>query len=99
MEFKSKHPIVIRRMDWEDEPMTKEARKRRILKFLVDTGLEVPPKVIHHNIEFVTWSVETTKRLLREMLDEGYVERVDDTNGYYRATDAGEQHLQLDDST
>lgn len=81
-----------------DESMAKEDRKRRILQFLVDTGLSLPPKAIHHNMELVTWSIDTTRRLLGELADDGYVSKDPDMHGYYAATAAGERYLRTDTS-
>lgn len=79
-----------------DNQMGKEERKRAILRLLADSELALPPKVTYTNLRLggATFSNRTVLRLLQEMANDGLVEKVEDTNGYYRITDAGRDYLE-----
>jgi len=74
--------------------MGKEERKRQVLKLLVESGLDLPPAVIFHNCKKrgSTFERRSVDNYLGELVDEGYVERIDDSKGYYRATPDGRDH-------
>lgn len=71
----------------------KEARKQQMLQFLAETEMSLPPRAIYLNMESITFSEKTLKRHLREMLDDGYVEQIDEGDGYYRITETGREYL------
>jgi predicted transcriptional regulator len=79
--------------------MTKEDRKRWILKFLVETGLSLPPSAIYHNMTHTTWNEDTTQRLLSELVDDGLVARDPEKHGYYEATQAGRREIDSTNGT
>lgn len=74
--------------------MGKEERKRIVLRLLVESGLDLPPQVIFHNCKKrgATFERRSVDNYLSELQDEGYVERVPDTQGFYRATDEGRDY-------
>ena len=78
----------------ESEDMGKEERVRQVLGLLVESGLHLPPNVIFHNCKErgATFERRTVNRYLKELLQEGYVERVDGTDGFYRATTEGREY-------
>lgn len=78
----------------EDGGMGKEERVRQVLGLLVETGLDLPPNVILHNCKErgATFERRTVNRYLRELLDKGYVEKVNGTDGFYRATPKGRDY-------
>ena len=74
--------------------MGKEERVRQVLGLLVETDLHLPPNVIFHNCKEkgATFERRTVNRYLKELLEEGYVERVDGTDGFYKATPDGREY-------
>lgn len=74
--------------------MTKSDRKRRILSFLATHDLALPPKAIHLNMAYTSWTEDTTIRLLGELVDEGLVDRLDEPRGYYRISPAGRREIE-----
>jgi len=78
-----------------DETMGKEERQRRVLQLLVETGLHLPPKVIHHNCRHrgAEFSRRSVDNYLSELQEMGYVEIVAEQEGYYAATDAGREYF------
>lgn len=87
-----------------DEVMTKEARKRAVLRFLEDTGLALPPKAIFLNMKDrgATFSERTLNRHLPELEEEGLIRRLPDQKGaYFEISEKGREHLrelEADDS-
>ncbi|TKX85326.1 ArsR family transcriptional regulator [Halorubrum sp. SS5] len=80
--------------------MPKEERKRTILRFLYDRQVMLPPKPLHDNLEAyegVTFSYRTTKRLCKELVEEGLLRYVDKGKGYYQITDLGREYLVVED--
>jgi repressor of nif and glnA expression len=73
--------------------MGKEERKRQVLGLLVESGLELPPAVIFHNLKRrgATFERRSVDNYLAELNEEGYVTKTDDSKGYYTATDSGEE--------
>lgn len=71
--------------------MGKEERVRQVLGLLVESNLHLPPNVIFHNCKErgSTFERRTVNRYLKELLEQGYVERVGGTDGFYRATKDG----------
>jgi Fe2+ or Zn2+ uptake regulation protein len=69
-------------------------RAEAVLGLLVASGLALPPTPIHENLRLngETFSKRTVHRKLDVLLEEGYVEKVLDGQGYYRATEAGYEH-------
>lgn len=59
-----------------------------ILEFLEHTGVEAPPKVIHHNIGADVSKTQIHRRL-KKLRETGIVERLDEPSGYYRLSDLG----------
>jgi hypothetical protein len=60
--------------------MTKEDRKRVVLRFLVEHGLALPPLAIHRNLKFhqgITFGRASVDNYLEEFVEDGYVRRVD----------------------
>ena len=83
-------------MSQNGDSMPKEERRRTILKFLNDRQVMLPPKPLHDNLEVyeeVTFSYRTTKRLCKELVDEGLLEYVERGKGYYKVTDCGRAYL------
>lgn len=78
----------------ETRDMGKEERMRQVLGLLVETGLHLPPNVIFHNCKErgATFERRTVNRYLKELLEKGYVERVDGTDGFYKATHEGREY-------
>ena len=62
-----------------------------ILEILQESGLELPPAVISHNVVGV--SHPTVKRRLPILKEHGLVEKADEKRGYYRITDRGRAYL------
>jgi len=71
--------------------MGKEERKRQVLGLLVESGLDLPPAVIFHNLKQrgATFERRSVDNYLKELREEGYVEKSDDSKGYYSATRKG----------
>lgn len=84
----------------ETNSMGKEERVRMVLGLLVETQLHLPPNVILHNCKErgATFERRTVNRYLKELYDDGYVERVEGTDGFYRATRDGEEYYYGDNS-
>jgi len=84
----------------QSNSMGKEERVRQVLGLLVETGLHLPPNVIFHNCKErgATFERRTVNRYLKELLDEGYVQRVDGTDGFYKATSTGRDYYLGDSS-
>jgi Fe2+ or Zn2+ uptake regulation protein len=74
--------------------MGKEERVRQVLGLLVEAELDLPPRVILHNCKQkgATFERRTVQRYLEELMEEGYVKKVEGTDGYYRATEAGRDY-------
>ena len=62
-----------------------------ILELLEESGLELPPAVISHNIDGI--SHPTVKRRLPVLQDHGLVKKISEKRGYYRITDDGRAYL------
>jgi len=62
-----------------------------ILEFFAETGIAMPPAVVSYNISGV--SHPTVKRRLPILVENGLLQKVDDSKGYYRITDRGESYL------
>lgn len=62
-----------------------------ILELLEESGLEIPPAVISHNIDGI--SHPTVKRRLPVLEDHGLVAKAPEKRGYYRITDHGRDYL------
>ena len=76
--------------------MPKEERRRTILRFLNDRQVMLPPKPLHDNLEAyedITFSYRTTKRLCKELVEEGLLQYVEKGKGYYRITERGRDYL------
>ena len=84
----------------ESSSMGKEERVRQVLGLLVETELHLPPNVIFHNCKErgATFERRTVNRYLKELLKEGYVERVNSTDGFYKATEKGRRYYYGDQS-
>jgi len=84
----------------ETDDMGKEERVRQVLGLLVETELHLPPNVILHNCKErgATFERRTVNRYLKELMEEGYVERVDGTDGFYKATERGRKYYYGDNS-
>jgi len=84
----------------ESGDMGKEERIRQALGMLVESDLALPPNVILYNCKErgATFERRTLNRYLKELLDQGYVEKVDGTDGFYRATQAGRDYYYGDNS-
>jgi predicted transcriptional regulator len=61
-----------------------------ILEFFEETGIEAPPAVVEHNIDF---SITHVRRRMRELESEGLLEKVDEEKGYYAITVRGRAYL------
>jgi Fe2+ or Zn2+ uptake regulation protein len=86
--------------DDERDTMGKEERVRQVLGLLVETDLHLPPNVILHNCKErgATFERRTVNRYLKELLAEGYVEKVEGTDGFYKATQRGRDYYYGDNS-
>ena len=75
--------------------MGKAERKRQVLGLLVESGLELPPAVIFHNLKRrgATFERRSVDNYLAELNEEGYVTKTDDAKGYYSATEAGRERF------
>ncbi|WP_254831605.1 hypothetical protein [Haloglomus salinum] len=93
----------------DDEYVAKEDRKRRVLAFLVDTGMAMTRKVLYRNLRYngADFSESSLKNYLKELRDDGLVERVDakeyargtlvstdDDPGYWLATADGAKEIE-----
>lgn len=78
-------------MNTDCDQMTKEDRKRAVLRFLTETNAALLPGSIYLNMHDrgATFSENTTKRHLYEMEDEGLVEKPFEGKDHYRVTDLG----------
>ncbi|WP_338901855.1 hypothetical protein [Salinibaculum marinum] len=74
--------------------MGKEERKRQVLGLLVESGLALPPTAILWNCknQGATFERRTLDNYIEELLDEGYIKKVDEKRGYYQATPAGRDY-------
>jgi len=74
--------------------MGKEERKRQVLAVLVESGFDLPPAVIFHNCKQrgATFERRSVDNYLDELRESGYVEKVPETQGYYRATSEGRDY-------
>jgi len=63
----------------ETPDVAKEDRKRRVLAFLVDSGMALPRKALFRNLRYqgADFSDSSLKNYLGELQEEGLVERVD----------------------
>lgn len=92
----------------EPPDVAKEDRKRRVLEFLVDSRMALPRKVLYRNLRYrgADFSESSIKNYLRELREEGLIERVDaeafakgrvtvtDSDpGYWVATGEGEARI------
>lgn len=70
----------------------KEARKNRVLSFMVDTRLALPRTVLHRNLRYrgADFSDSTLKNYLAELEEDGLVARID-------AKEFAEGHVVLSD--
>lgn len=86
-------------MQWRDE-MTKADRKRAQLRLLAESDLALSPALLHFNLRErgAIISLPTVQRHLQELAGEGLVERVEESKGYYRITEAGRAHLRESDA-
>lgn len=75
--------------------MTKEARKRAVVRFLNEKDLILPVGAIHANLERhgYTFSYSTVRRHIEELEEDGYVVRLDDPKTFYAVTDEGAEWL------
>lgn len=62
-----------------------------ILELLHESGLELPPAAISHNVDGV--SHPTVKRRLPILHKHGLVEKTPEKRGYYRLTERGRAYL------
>ena len=62
-----------------------------ILELFEEAGIAMPPAVVTYNLSGV--SHPTVKRRLPVLTEEGLLERVDESKGYYRITDHGRAYL------
>jgi Fe2+ or Zn2+ uptake regulation protein len=71
-------------------------RAEAVLAVLVTSELALPPTPIYENLRLngETFSKRTVHRKLRLLVEEGYVEKVVDEKGYYRATERGRAHVE-----
>lgn len=76
--------------------MGKEERRRAILEFLADSDLALPPKPIYINMRRrgATFGRKTVERHLKDMVEEGLVDRVLEEEGYYAITEDGRRYLE-----
>lgn len=75
-------------------PVGKEERKRQVLKLLVESGLALPPAVIFWNCKDrgSTFERRTVDNYLSELEEDGYIKKVDQDRGYYKATEKGRKY-------
>jgi repressor of nif and glnA expression len=80
--------------DDDSQSMGREERVRQVLGLLVETELHLPPHVILHNCKErgATFERRTVNRYLKELKEDGYVARVDGTDGFYKATERGRKY-------
>ena len=81
---------------WDDyETVTKPRRKRAVLRLMDESGLALPPKIIHINLERrgATFSLNTVRRHIKEMEEEGFVRKIEQGRGVYEITDDGREWL------
>lgn len=78
----------------DSRSMGKEERVRQVLGLLVESELDLPPRVILHNCKKrgATFERRTVHRYLDELAEEGHVKKVEGTDGYYRATQSGRDY-------
>jgi predicted transcriptional regulator len=78
----------------ECNDMGKEERKRQVLGLLVESGLALPPTAILWNCkkQGATFERRTLDNYIEELLSEGYIKKVDEKRGYYRATSTGRDY-------
>jgi hypothetical protein len=95
--------------DSECPNVSKQARKNRVLAFLVDTRLALPRTVLFRNLQYrgAEFSDGSLKNYLRELDDEGLVARIDaekfaegkvvlsdDDPGYWIPTNDGVDYIE-----
>lgn len=62
-----------------------------VLEFFEEQDIAMPPAVVSFNIEGASYA--TVKRRLPVLAENGLLEKVDETKGYYRITDRGRAYL------
>jgi Fe2+ or Zn2+ uptake regulation protein len=72
-----------------------DERGMAVLELLVRTELALPPTPVYENLRLSgeTFSKRTVYRKLDALAEQGFVERVLDGKGYYRATSAGREYV------
>lgn len=79
--------------------MEPNRRDVAILEYLADVSLALPPKVLYYNMKTdreITFSERTLKRRLKLLMEAELVDRVDGTDGYYRISSVGREHIERD---
>lgn len=80
--------------------MPVEERRLLVLKFLSDYPLALPLRPVYVNMRRkmgITFSQDTVKRRLYELVEMGYVEELDIGNGYYQISESGRDYLEAND--
>lgn len=62
-----------------------------IIEFFGEAGIAMPPAVANYNLDGVSRS--TLKRRLPVLVENGMLEKVDESKGYYEITDKGRAYL------
>ena len=62
-----------------------------VLGLLVESGMDLPPAVIFHNLKQrgATFERRSVDNYLSELREEGHVTKTDGSKGYYSATERG----------
>jgi predicted transcriptional regulator len=78
----------------DNDSMGKEERKRQVLGLLVESGLALPPTAILWNCkaEGATFERRTLDNYVEELVEDGYIKKVDEKRGYYQATQSGRDY-------
>ncbi|WP_276257736.1 hypothetical protein [Haloglomus litoreum] len=82
--------------------MEPNRRDVAILEYLAEVSLALPPKVLYYNMKAdreITFSERTLKRRLKLLMEAELVDRVEGTDGYYRISSAGRDHVDGDSGT
>lgn len=79
--------------------MTKEKRKRAVLRYLAESDMALSLKAIYVNLERdgYTFVYKTAQRHLSELEDEGKVQRLKSSDRFFVITDEGREWLKNGD--
>jgi len=79
-----------------EDVMPTTERERVILAFLDESDVAFPLRPLFFNLKRkknITFSRSTLRRRVNALVDQGFVRRINEGNGYYEITDKGRAYL------